>query len=391
MSHVRSIAPLLKRVVAFLRKFRRTHTEEQEIALTRVFDALRYVFGNGHNLPRADRKRVVIADCHQASAGLDDIDLVDRKGVQLSRDAWLHAGPRDRELRPGLVVDELGDVAPFDHPDFGFRFLLHLKDNTSIRIPEHRMNDITNRSVQELLDLAGETVLVTGASGNIGQGIALRLAEAGATIIVHYHRNESAAEQLASRLGGATVVQADLADEAAVDAMYAQARPTMVVNNAAAQPIKGLDELSYDEWRAMMAANLDGAFLVTQRAARAWAGSGGAIVNIASIEALDPAVGHGHYATSKAGLVMLSRAAALELGSAGIRVNCVSPGLIDRDGLTEDWPDGVERWHDRAPLGRLGTPKDVADAVLFLLSPAARWISGTNLVVDGGMSAQSKW
>jgi NAD(P)-dependent dehydrogenase (short-subunit alcohol dehydrogenase family) len=141
----------------------------------------------------------------------------------------------------------------------------------------------------------------------------------------------------------------------------------------------------------MLATNLDAAFLVMQRAAHAWAGRGGAIVNIASIEALDPAAGHGHYATSKAGLVMLSRAAALEFGSAGIRVNCVSPGLIDREGLARDWPDGVSRWHDRVPLGGLGTPKDVADAVLFLLSPAARWISGTNLVVDGGMSAQSRW
>ena len=253
------------------------------------------------------------------------------------------------------------------------------------------MNAIETRPVQELFDLAGETVLVTGASGHIGQGIAERLAEAGADIIVHYHRNAPAAEKLAGRLGGAAVVQADLASEAAVDAMYTKARPTMVVNNAGAQPVKGLEDMSYEEWRAMLAANLDGAFLVTRRAAHAWAKSGGAIVNIASVEALDPAVGHGHYATSKAGLVMLSRAAALELGAAGIRVNCVSPGLIDKDGLADAWPDGVTRWLDRAPLGRLGTPKDVADAVLFLLSPAARWISGTNLVVDGGMSAQSKW
>jgi len=253
------------------------------------------------------------------------------------------------------------------------------------------MNNLRNRSVQELLDLAGETVLVTGASGNIGQGIAERLAQAGATIVVHYHRNEPAAVELAGRLGGATVVQANLAIEAEVDAMYAKSCPSMVVNNAAAQPLKGLEDMGYDEWRAMLAANLDGAFLVTQRAARAWAGKGGAIVNIASIEALDPAVGHGHYATSKAGLVMLSRAAALELGAAGIRINCVSPGLIDKEGLSDEWPDGVARWQDRAPLGRLGTPNDVADAVLFLLSPAARWISGTNLVVDGGMSAQSKW
>jgi len=253
------------------------------------------------------------------------------------------------------------------------------------------MNDTESSSVHELLDLSGETVLVTGASGNIGQGIAERLAEAGASIIVHYHRNAPAAEELAERLGGATVVQADLASEAAVDAMYAKARPTMVVNNAAAQPVRGLTDMSYKEWRAMLAANLDGAFLVTKRAAHAWAETGGAIVNIASIEALDPAVGHGHYATSKAGLLMLSRAAALELGAAGIRVNCVSPGLIDKDGLADEWPDGVARWLEKAPLGRLGTPKDVADAVLFLLSPAARWISGTNLVVDGGMSAQSRW
>ena len=69
----------------------------------------------------------------------------------------------------------------------------------------------------------------------------------------------------------------------------------------------------------------------------------------------------------------------------------VSPGLIDRAGLADDWPEGAQRWTDRAPLGRLGTPKDVADAVLFLLSPAARWISGANLVVDGGMSSQSRW
>jgi len=102
-------------------------------------------------------------------------------------------------------------------------------------------------------------------------------------------------------------------------------------------------------------------------------------------------VGHSHYATSKAGLLMLTRAAALEFGSAGIRINCVSPGLIDREGLARDWPDGVARWHDRAPLGRIGSAIDVADAVLFLLSPAARWISGANLIVDGGMSAQNKW
>jgi len=251
----------------------------------------------------------------------------------------------------------------------------------------------TEPAASQLLDLTGETVLVTGASGNIGAAIAARLAEAGATIIAHYNSNETAASELIERLGQGDIVQADLSNETAVDALFASARPTMLVHNAAAQSVGSLAEISYSDWRAMMAANLDSAFLLTQRAALAWieAGRAGAIVNVGSIEGMDPAAGHGHYATSKAGLLMLTRAAALEFGSSGIRVNCVAPGLIDREGLARDWPDGVGRWHDRVPLGRIGSPIDVADAVLFLLSPAARWVSGTNLVVDGGMSAQSKW
>jgi NAD(P)-dependent dehydrogenase (short-subunit alcohol dehydrogenase family) len=255
------------------------------------------------------------------------------------------------------------------------------------------MNQENIPATGELLDLSGETVLVTGASGNIGGAIAERLAEAGAVVIAHYYRNEAAATELIESLGGGDIVQADLADESAVEQMFSSISPSLLVNNAAAQPVTGMADMTFAEWRAVMAANLDSAFLVSQRAALAWiaAGEPGAIVNIASIEALDPAAGHSHYATSKAGLTMLTRAAALEFGSAGIRINCVSPGLIDRAGLARDWPDGVARWQDRVPLGRMGSAIDVADAVLFLLSPAARWISGANLVVDGGMSAQSKW
>jgi len=247
--------------------------------------------------------------------------------------------------------------------------------------------------ISELLDLSGEQILVTGASGNIGRGIATRLAAAGATVIAHYHRNKAAATELVARLGSGRTVCADLTDETSVDEMLDSKEVTMVVNNAAVQTVQSLADMSFADWQLMMAANLDGVFLVTQRMARTWiaAERGGVIVNIGSIEGLDPAFGHGHYATSKAGVAMLSRAAALEFGKAGIRVNTVSPGLIDREGLSDEWPEGVNRWLDRAPLGCVGTPNDVADAVLFLLSPAARWISGANLVVDGGMSTQSKW
>lgn len=253
------------------------------------------------------------------------------------------------------------------------------------------MSDARQIDVHHLLSLAGQRILVTGASGHLGQGIARRLAEAGGRILIHYNRDSASARSLAADLNADEPLQADLGDEKAVDAMLEAAQPTMVVNNAAAQPVEPLAGMDLAAWRRVLAANLDGAFLVTQRAAQAWGDDGGAIVNIASIEGADPASGHAHYATSKAGLLMFTRAAALEYGSRGIRINAVSPGLIDRDGLADDWPDGVTRWLERAPLGCLGTPQDVADAVLFLLSPAARWISGANLVVDGGMSAQSRW
>ena len=240
------------------------------------------------------------------------------------------------------------------------------------------------------MDISGETVLVTGASGNIGRGIARRLAEAGARLVLHYRRDEASATALGTELG-ARVLQADLAVADEVETLFASSGATLLVNNAAAQPVQSLADMGVDAWRAMLQTNLDGPFLLVQQAARAWGDRGGSIVNVASLEGSDPAAGHAHYATSKAGLIMFSRAAALEYGPLGIRVNCVSPGLIDREGLGKDWPEGVARWQARAPLGCLGTPKDVADAVLFLLSPAARWISGANLAVDGGMSAQSRW
>ena len=254
-------------------------------------------------------------------------------------------------------------------------------------------------AVSDLLSLNGSRALVTGASGNIGRGIAHRLAEAGAEVVVHYCNDFQGAARTVDEiiaLGGiASSAQADLSSEVEAHKLLTKAGPDIncVVNNAAAQPVSDIRDLGGEEWRAVLAANLDSAFYVTQAAARLMRAqeTAGSVVNIASIEGSDPAVGHSHYATSKAGLLMLTRASALEYGKDGIRFNAVSPGLIDRDGLSDSWPEGVERWLNKVPLSRMGSASDVADAVLFLLSPASRWISGANLVVDGGMSSVSRW
>ncbi len=259
------------------------------------------------------------------------------------------------------------------------------------------MADTSAPPVASLFDLTGKVAVVTGASGGIGAGIARRFAEAGATVAVHYRSDRSGAETLAAEIGG-RAFGAELTDTAAVDTLVGDVVSQLggldiVVNNAAAQPVSELAAMSAIDFDAVVAANLGGPFRVTQAAAAHWrsAGVAGAVVNIASIEAVQPASGHAHYSASKAGLVMFTRSAALEYGPQGVRVNAVAPGLIWRDGIDAGWPEGVARWQAAAPLGRLGQPDDVADACLFLASPAARWITGAVLNVDGGVLARSTW
>ena len=255
------------------------------------------------------------------------------------------------------------------------------------------------RPVADLLNLAGQTVLVTGASGGIGSGIAARLAEAGARVIVQFQHNEAAAQQTVRDIqaagGKAKPLHAALTDDGAGAALVAQSAQwgdlTALVNAAGIQPVASFADITRQDLTTMLQTNLAAPFALMQAFAAHRGPRGGVIVNIASIEALQPAVGHCHYATAKAALIMATKAAALELGALNIRVNAVSPGLIHRDGIEDGWPEGVARWQAAAPLQRLGTPQDIADAVLFLISDAARWITGANLIVDGGVSAGPNW
>ncbi len=243
------------------------------------------------------------------------------------------------------------------------------------------------------IDLSGIVVVVTGASGNIGSGIAERFEEAGAMVVLHHHHTTP------SRHGDKSItVQANLADEHGPQSVISAAlahygRVDAVINNAAIQPLAGLLEMNDGQWDEMIATNVTACHRLSQAFARHVIDrrGDGAIVNIASIEGIAPVAGHGHYGISKAALLTHTKVAALEFGAYGIRVNAVSPGLISRVGIERDWPEGVAQWMDKAPLGRLGMPRDVADACVFLCSDMARWITGANLVVDGGVSARPTW
>lgn len=248
-----------------------------------------------------------------------------------------------------------------------------------------------------MIDLSGLVVAVTGAAGGIGQGIARRFSQAGATVLAHTRHTDPSA-LLDSLPGPAAAVNADLRDpdgparvvEAAVGSF---GRLDALVNNAGVFSGATMEHMDDEEWQEMLDTNLTAVHRLTRAAAAHLIsrGSEGSVTHIASVEGSQPAAFHGHYSVSKAGAIMHARAAALEYGSQGIRVNSVSPGLIHRPGIEEQWPEGVARWKAAAPLTRLGTPEDVADACLFLASPLARWITGVNLVVDGGVLARPTW
>ena len=243
-------------------------------------------------------------------------------------------------------------------------------------------------------DLGGQVALVTGATRGIGEAIAKALAAAGATVVGTATTDEGAAK-IASYLQGAAPrgagIRLDVSDGAAVDAAIADIEArfgaiTILVNNAGITRDNLLLRMKDDEWDAIMATNLKPAFRLAKAVLRGMMKArNGRIIQIGSVVGTSGNPGQANYAAAKAGLVGFTKSLAQEIGSRNITVNCVAPGFIDTD-MTKALGDTQRQaLLAQIPLGRLGTPEDIASAVAFLASPRAAYITGVTLHVNGGM------
>ena len=245
-------------------------------------------------------------------------------------------------------------------------------------------------------ELRGQKALVTGSSRGIGKETALALARAGADVITHSFQTPKEAAEVSAEIRSSGVnsfnLNGDIADPKSVERMFQEIHSRwgtldILVNNAGIVNNAAAEEMEYDVWSRMINVNLSGVFLCSQAAGKMMISQkkGGAIINVSSI------CGHivvhpqkqCHYNAAKGGVTMLSKSLAIEWAPHGIRVNAISPGYIETE-LVAGMKSLHGGWKNKTPLNKLGSPKEIADVIVFLASPTASFVTGSDWVADGG-------
>ena len=244
--------------------------------------------------------------------------------------------------------------------------------------------------------LAGKVAVVTGASKGIGASIAKHLAAEGAAVVVNYSSSREGADRVVNEIAGAggkaIAVQANVANKGDIDRLFAETKKAfgqvdVLVNNAGIYEFSPLEEITEEHFHKQFNLNVLGLLLTTQTAVKHFAPTGGSIVNISSVVSTLGVPAAAAYSGTKGAVDAITRSLSKELGSRGIRVNAINPGMVETEGVhsagmaESDFRKQIEA---QTPLGRIGQPQDIATAAVFLASPDSAWISGETLTIAGG-------
>jgi 3-oxoacyl-[acyl-carrier protein] reductase len=244
--------------------------------------------------------------------------------------------------------------------------------------------------------LKGKVAVVTGASKGIGAAIALHLAAEGAAVVVNYARSKEGAERVVAEITGkggrAVAVQADVAKKADIQRLFAEAKKAfgqldVLVNNAAIYEFAPIEEVTPEHFHKQFDLNVLGLLLTTQEALKHLGPAGGSVINISSVAATATPPTTSVYSATKAAVDAVTKALAKELGPRKVRVNSINPGMVETEGFHaagiagSDFQRQVEA---QTPLGRIGQPKDIAPAAVFLASDESSWITGETFYISGG-------